>query len=726
MSTIELVIDRPADRDAVRELLPDRYDVETGDGVGDSDLYLVDERAFPKYHDSLQERVQESHPTFCPVVLIRRPSPSLDVNLPDPGEQEPPLLVDGVLEAPLTRAPVLRRVDSLLARREQSVQRQQDVRRLERYEQIVEASGDAIYALDTEGRIQMVNDSHVEWSGYSREELVGSHVSTFMPDEDVRKGTELIKDILADPDKKRGRFEMRARRPDGEVRTYEDNVAVITDEDGEFVGSVGVIRDITERKERERELQEEKAFIDGILNSLSDVFYAFDGEGNLIEYNDRLPEVTGYDPDELEEMAPWDFFPEDEREEIMDKVGTVIETEQKERLEAHYLTSSGETLPYEFSGAPFYDGKGNVAGFVGTGRDISQRKKRDRELRRQKTFLEHSPVAVAVLDETGEIVYQSPASERVVGLSADELLGDGAFEYVHPDDRDDVVKTFTSLIGEPGGRRTAEYRLGDGDGNWQWMRSTAINHLQDDAIGGIVIASVDITERKEFEQRLETQRDNLEVLNQVLRHDIRNDLQLVLTYAETLDHKLEAQREHVDEILNGAQSAIELTRDAKEVADVMLGVQAELEQFDVRQVLTEELTDVRDSYENALITTEGTIPSAEVLADEMIGSVFRNLITNAIEHNDKERPEVTLSAGVEGGHVRVCVADNGPGIPDERKAGIFEEGKKGIDSSGTGLGLHLVQTLVTRYGGDVWVEDNEPEGTEFTVELPTARPHSDD
>jgi signal transduction histidine kinase len=102
----------------------------------------------------------------------------------------------------------------------------------------------------------------------------------------------------------------------------------------------------------------------------------------------------------------------------------------------------------------------------------------------------------------------------------------------------------------------------------------------------------------------------------------------------------------------------------------------------------------------------------------MLGSVFKNLLTNAIVHNDGPVTEVTVSVTVADGAVAVRVADNGPGIPDDRKDTIFEDGEKGLDSEGTGLGLYLVQTLVDRYGGDVRVEDNEPTGAVFVVELP--------
>jgi signal transduction histidine kinase len=130
------------------------------------------------------------------------------------------------------------------------------------------------------------------------------------------------------------------------------------------------------------------------------------------------------------------------------------------------------------------------------------------------------------------------------------------------------------------------------------------------------------------------------------------------------------------------------------------------------------VNEVRSTYEDVVLTTDGGIPDVEVRADDMLGSVFRNLLTNAIEHNDEAVREVTVAATATDGRVVVRVADNGPGIPDDRKDAIFEEGEKGLDSEGTGLGLYLVETLVERYDGDIRVEDNEPKGAVFVVELP--------
>jgi signal transduction histidine kinase len=121
-----------------------------------------------------------------------------------------------------------------------------------------------------------------------------------------------------------------------------------------------------------------------------------------------------------------------------------------------------------------------------------------------------------------------------------------------------------------------------------------------------------------------------------------------------------------------------------------------------------------------VVTAEGAIPDVDVVGNEMLGSIFRNLLQNAIQHNDKTPPEVTVSTAEADDRIEIYIADNGPGIPDAQKEEIFGRGEKGLESSGAGIGLYLVQSLVDGYGGDVWVEDNDPEGSVFVVSLPIA------
>ena len=223
------------------------------------------------------------------------------------------------------------------------------------------------------------------------------------------------------------------------------------------------------------------------------------------------------------------------------------------------------------------------------------------------------------------------------------------------------------------------------------------------------------------QERLAEQRDDLRLLNQVMRHDIRNDLQLIGAYAELLeDHVDEEGEEYLEIIKESTESATDLTTTARDLARVMLDADSEVRSVSIEGVLAQQVEELRSGHPGAVVAIEGSIPDVEVAGNDMLGSVFRNLLANAIQHNDETPPTVTVSAVERDGVVEVRVADNGPGIPDAQKEEIFGRGEKGLESSGAGIGLYLVQSLVDTYGGGVFVEDNEPEGAVFAVELPIA------
>jgi signal transduction histidine kinase len=131
MSTIQLLIKEEGNRAAVSELLADRYTVAVDQSVQEADLYLVDDHSFSDYRTELLDRINESDPVFCPVVLIRRDDDRYSITLPEPSEREPPLLIDDIVEAPLDRSLLFRRLDTLLVRRQQSMKLMHYVSKLE-------------------------------------------------------------------------------------------------------------------------------------------------------------------------------------------------------------------------------------------------------------------------------------------------------------------------------------------------------------------------------------------------------------------------------------------------------------------------------------------------------------------------------------------------------------------------------------------------------------------
>lgn len=231
----------------------------------------------------------------------------------------------------------------------------------------------------------------------------------------------------------------------------------------------------------------------------------------------------------------------------------------------------------------------------------------------------------------------------------------------------------------------------------------------------------DITEWKRATEHLERQRDLLDVLNQVVRHDLRNDLQVVGTYTELLEDSTDEEaREHLETIQECTTNAVEFTATAGDLAEVIRNPDRETSRIQLTEVLEAQCEKVQEMHPDAVVECADVQSGIEVTATEMLGSAFRNLLQNAIQHNDAGTPEVSISAERNDDTVEIRVADNGRGIPDDRKGDIFDKGQRGLESEGTGIGLYLAQTLVEAYDGDIDIEDNDPTGSVFIVRLPTA------
>lgn len=233
------------------------------------------------------------------------------------------------------------------------------------------------------------------------------------------------------------------------------------------------------------------------------------------------------------------------------------------------------------------------------------------------------------------------------------------------------------------------------------------------------------TELRAANEHLEDQRERLEVLNRVVRHDIRNDMQLIngmanLVY-EYVDEDTEAVR-YLDRVTEGANSVVDLTQTLRELMEAMAERpnEVELSAVDIREMLQPEIEELQSTTDASVSADE--VPSMAVRADNMLQSVFRNLLTNAVNHNDKDEPKVHVNITTDPEMVEVAIRDNGPGVDDDLKGEIFSKDIKGEDSTGTGIGLYLVKMLTDRYDGDVEVKDNFPEGAVFRVTLQRASP----
>ncbi|CQR50089.1 sensor histidine kinase [Haloferax massiliensis] len=241
-----------------------------------------------------------------------------------------------------------------------------------------------------------------------------------------------------------------------------------------------------------------------------------------------------------------------------------------------------------------------------------------------------------------------------------------------------------------------------------------------DSIGWVVSVR-DVTPRKRYELALESRNDELEVLNRIVRHDIRNDMQLVTAYIDiVLDHEplSDEARSQLETALRRALNTVDLT----DVLGQLMRATNDDERrrpLDVGDAVREAVEDVREGHPNATFAV-GDLPSATVFANDLLDSVFVNVLKNAVVHSDRDEPSIAVAGTADGERVTVRIADDGPGISDEQKSVVFGKGAKGLESPGTGTGLYLVDTIVSNFGGTVRIEDNEPRGCVFVIELPLA------
>jgi PAS domain S-box-containing protein len=260
-------------------------------------------------------------------------------------------------------------------------------RELERYELLVENVGDPMYALEPDGTISMANEAMADHLDCPREEIVGDPVSTFMPAEDVETGTGLIADLVADDDRKWAAFEMEAIAPDGERTINEDKIGVLTDGAGNYTGSVGVIRDISDRKERERELERYET----IIQAVGDPVYALDGDGHITFINDAIEDLTGRSPDELVGKHISVIIDDEDAARGRELNRELLRSDcSNATFEMDLLAETGERTPCENHMAllPF-DEDGNFRGTAGVVRDITERKQRERRLEQFASVVSH-------------------------------------------------------------------------------------------------------------------------------------------------------------------------------------------------------------------------------------------------------------------------------------------------------------------------------------------------
>lgn len=229
---------------------------------------------------------------------------------------------------------------------------------------------------------------------------------------------------------------------------------------------------------------------------------------------------------------------------------------------------------------------------------------------------------------------------------------------------------------------------------------------------GIVENFKDITERKNSERMIEYLYDQIKFVNQIMRHDIRNNLAIIYGSIDLyLETGLEGDKpDLLLRALRGTQKSEALIERMHEFENLIVTGKEKLEIMDIREIVENIIA--TQQWQDISFKIEG---KGKGVADLAIESVLDNIIGNAAKHSEADEIRIKIKEKEE--TCVIEVTDNGIGVPDELKNIIFEHRLKHGPTAGTGLGLYIAKKAIEKYEGTIKVEDNEPKGSKFIIEL---------
>ncbi|APX95526.1 PAS domain S-box protein [Natronorubrum daqingense] len=394
-------------------------------------------------------------------------------------------------------------------------------------------SDHAVWLLDTERRVVSWNDAAARLMEYDEETALGTAYQSFFPADARKRGKpeQLLERARTDgkavddgwrltgEGNRRWVHEVLATVRDGDVGVAEqpDSTGTAGDKQSTLSGYVVFVNERTQLHERERERSEERAFMKSVFEAQPDIIYAFDARRNLVDWNDRVPEVTGYSTEELDQMGPLEFIAPEHQERIADAISRILEETEAVTIEADLRTKDGARIPYEFNNAQISDADGNILGFTGVGRDVSDRKARERELRQEKalteSIFEAQPDLLYAYDVAGNLIQWNERFEELTGYEGEELEGMHPLQFIAPPDRDHIGNAIDRIM-EAGERVSAEGRVATKQGEYipYEFNSARITDDRGTVLGFTGIGR-NISDRKARERELE----RLERLNATIR-----------------------------------------------------------------------------------------------------------------------------------------------------------------------------------------------------------------
>ncbi|MDY1590816.1 MAG: PAS domain-containing sensor histidine kinase [Methanofastidiosum sp.] len=429
-------------------------------------------------------------------------------------------------------------------------------------------------------------------------------------------------------------------------------------------------------------------------------------EGIIVFANEDTSRILGYPKKQLLGMEVTKIYlnPSDRDlllKELYDK-GSVHD------FDVTFKRNDGEKINCRLDMSVFKDSEERILGHTGIIKDLQLEcdlgKKLKQENQRLFSILEQLPVNVCLYDNRRNIIYANKSLKKRFEKIDSKKCYKLFYGTDKPCDDCPILDVFKNTVPKVYERTQSDGRI------YEFH-----DYLFTDSDGTTFVLEmgIDITNRKAMEEDLKELNETLEIMNNVLRHDILNDLNVALNFCDLISTEDEDIKKLVMTAISKSVKLIENSREFEKVFNKKVEP-SEIKLFDVKNKFSE----LVKNYPEIKLNIVG---NCKIIVDESITTVFDNIVRNAKIHGKADKIDVSLKR--EGEYCEISFADNGVGIRSDIKDKVFEEGFSYGPTKGSGFGLYIAKKIIQRHKGQIKVNDNTPKGTIVTLKFKTEGVH---
>ncbi|MFX1565751.1 MAG: PAS domain S-box protein [Promethearchaeota archaeon] len=607
----------------------------------------------------------------------------------------------------------------------------------DRAQQYLDVAGAAFLGVDQDQKIFLVNRKGCEIFDYTEEELIGqNYFDMCIPEEYRDEMKQRFDQAMTGSIQLNEYVENPILRKDGKERIIQWHTVVLEDENGKYTGILSSGEDITEQKYAEEALKRSVERYRSLVEDTTGWVWEINTNGIFTYSNSAIEDILGYTAGQIIGRRFFEYMDPTRVKNGESFVAETIETPKPFRnLVDRFVHRDGSIVILEANGRPLFNESDELVGFRGVCRDITQRMHADAILReseaRYRSLVETSPDSITVTDLDGKIILANERTAQLLGFSnPDELIRRNCFDFIVPEERSAAIETLNNTREHgPSVPKPFSVIYSDGTPFPAEISASLLIGAEGNPTGYIIVTR-NITERKAGERALEEAKAQAEFFTDLMAHDLTNINQAILS-------ALELQLMN-PELPKDLRNQLELSLEQVERSAALIGRVKKFSGMDNADTLME-VRDLEPDFQSALQAVKQAFPAKtisldtnihpdtfRVLADDFLFDLFFNVLHNAVkfDQEDKIKIEAKVIQDTNKRFLRIEISDHGPGIPDDLKERIFARYslRIGQKAQGSGIGLTLVQRIVNRYGGQIWVEDrvkgSHTKGAKFIFLLP--------